>query len=1243
MTDPSLRLNEVMASNGTTLNDEDAEASDWLEIFNEQAGAANLNGWYLTDDPDNLTQWQFPAVTIAANDFLVVFASGKDRKPTDGANLHTNFQLASTGEFLALVKPDGVTIASQLDFPELYTDVSYGQNAAANEIGFLQMPTPNAANGDTAAQIANQVTFSHQRGYYDAAFQLTLTPTIPGSTIRYTTNGQKPTASSGSIYTAPIPVSPETGTSTRGTRRVRAIAIDPSAAIAPVATHTYVWVNGTTDPQTNGVLGQSVMLAAIKNHATYGPIMDEGLLALPVVSVVKSGGVSASETETSIELFSNDGSEPGFQIDAGIKIVGGASTGSPKNNWRLYFRSQYGSSKLRYPLFANHPYTTENNEVFDVLQLRGGSHDNFYWMANPGNQSNGAYRPGDAQYVRNRWISDVEMLMGHTSLHGRYVHCYINGVYHGLYHLHERPMHHYMDKYYGGDPEDYHYTNSARVGSDHGGGDTWSTTWNQVKSAASSGGQASRDWINWESLADNQLLYYYCGNAWDWSSQHNWMAAGPKDPGKGGWQFYSWDCDVMIYDVTANNLGSGAPDGVFGALMNDTDFRVFFRDRVYKHCFHDGLLRPNGLRPSYDYRMNEIFEAIVPETARWQSASISPPWDRDGEWTNEWGYLTNTYWPQRTDILLNQLRSRGWYPIEAPEFDPHGGEVQAGFSPTITSGAGTIYVTSDGSDPRLPGGAINPGAQAFNGSEVTATLIAKEEVWKYLDDGSDQGTAWSGVGFDDAAWAEGPAELGYGDGAEGAEGTVVSFGPSSANKFITTYFRKQFTVTGAASINGLLLGLRRDDGAVVYLNGTEIWRSGMPTAGAITYTTLATNGSGGADETTFHIKSDVPTALLVEGANTIAVEIHQSAVTSSDISFDLELQATMPSDPSQFSLDESTLVNARVLQGSEWSPLNSVRFVIGEPADATNLVVSEFSYRPASPSAAEDPGAIYSRTDMEFIELKNISQETIHLDGVRITDGVGFDFSEASVFGLQPGETLLVVESRAAFMARYPGISADRIAGEYSGNLNNDGERIEILAADDSVIRDFTFNDKSPWPEAADGDGYTLELIDPDSNPDHALGTNWRASRGIHGTPAGSLLALTFAQWQAWNFTAAELALPEISGPNADQDGDGWSNFAEFALGMPPNDGLVRTRLPEVTIEDFGGDAYLVMSYDEWAGALGVTYTVEVGGDLISWPGATVEIGAPVDHGDGTVTRKFRSATPIIAADREFIRLKMSE
>jgi hypothetical protein len=169
-------------------------------------------------------------------------------------------------------------------------------------------------------------------------------------------------------------------------------------------------------------------------------------------------------------------------------------------------------------------------------------------------------------------------------------------------------------------------------------------------------------------------------------------------------------------------------------------------------------------------------------------------------------------------------------------------------------------------------------------SSQAAILVPTNAVWKYLDNGSDQGTAWKERAFNDSAWASGPAQLGYGDGDEA---TVVSFGPNSNAKYITTYFRRTFTVTNVASYTNLTVQLLRDDGAVVYLNGTEVFRSNMP-VGPITFTNVALAAVSGADETTF-FSSGVSPALLREGSNVLAVEIHQNVGTSTDLSFDLQL------------------------------------------------------------------------------------------------------------------------------------------------------------------------------------------------------------------------------------------------------------------------------------------------------------------------------------------------------------------
>ncbi len=167
---------------------------------------------------------------------------------------------------------------------------------------------------------------------------------------------------------------------------------------------------------------------------------------------------------------------------------------------------------------------------------------------------------------------------------------------------------------------------------------------------------------------------------------------------------------------------------------------------------------------------------------------------------------------------------------------------------------------------------------------IETTFVPIGSTWRYLDDGSDQGTVWQASSFDDSGWSSGAAQLGYGDGDET---TVVSFGGDSNNKHITTYFRHTFSVTGVGSYPRLDLQILRDDGAVVYLNGTEIYRTNMP-AGTITASTVASSSVGGSGESTL-FASAFPSTLLLEGTNVLAVEIHQRSPTSSDISFDLEL------------------------------------------------------------------------------------------------------------------------------------------------------------------------------------------------------------------------------------------------------------------------------------------------------------------------------------------------------------------
>lgn len=183
-----------------------------------------------------------------------------------------------------------------------------------------------------------------------------------------------------------------------------------------------------------------------------------------------------------------------------------------------------------------------------------------------------------------------------------------------------------------------------------------------------------------------------------------------------------------------------------------------------------------------------------------------------------------------------------------------------------------------------------------------ATLILPGSAWKFLDNGSDQGTAWYAPSFNDATWMEGATEMGYGDGGEA---TVVSFGPDANNKYTTTYFRKTFNITNPSLYKSVLIGIRADDGAAVYINGIEVARYNL-SAGAV-YNTLASSNIANHFENVYHHYKIDP-SLFITGSNVIAVEVHQDDVTSSDLSFNFELLVST----------EKTLIS----RGDEWKFLD---------------------------------------------------------------------------------------------------------------------------------------------------------------------------------------------------------------------------------------------------------------------------------------------------------------------------------
>ncbi len=564
------------------------------------------------------------------------------------------------------------------------------------EEGFFPEPTPGAPNSESLLGIVADMTFSHDRGYYDSSFDVTITTDTPGAVIRYTLDRSTPSESSGLIYTGPVHVS--------STTALRAIAYKTEFWSTNVDTQTYIFISD--------VMNQPGMSSHIKNDPTWGPLLDDALLALPTVSIVSESDVLTDtvykenvhevEMAASFEMFYPDGSRD-FQINAGAEFYGNyALRDFSKKSLRLSFKGIYGESKLRYDVFDD-----GGVDVFDNLLLQAGGHDSLFfkqgtqeWPGNPG--------PAVAEgtYVRGRWFADRQLEMGQPAPRGRFVNVYFNGEYWGQYNLMERPNAAFMAENFGGDKEDYDALNKG-IAID---GDL--NAFNAMKSVAASGTyEELQQYLDVENYADYMLAQFYGGNTWDWYPNANWMGARERTPGA-GFVFFAWDSDMAIRRaITSNSINNGGPGGMWANISGRfPEFREMMADRAQKYFFNGGMFTPDRVNNDFLALKSEIELSMVAETARWGVESeLTSTYDPD-DWTTQFQLLENNFFPGRTDIVIDQLKTANILPdIDAPTYSidgvaQHGGDVIVGDSLTMQAEAeAVIKYTLDGSDPKDPG------------------------------------------------------------------------------------------------------------------------------------------------------------------------------------------------------------------------------------------------------------------------------------------------------------------------------------------------------------------------------------------------------------------------------------------------------------------------------------------------------------------------------------------------------------
>ncbi len=646
-------------------------------------------------------------------------------------------------------------------YPEQRNDFSYGRDAAGG-FGYFERPTPGAPNGsESMTGLLPRVAFDVERGWFEDPFTVHLTCAVEGAVIRYTTDGSEPTITTGAVYGGGIEV--------KGTRVLRAAAFLDGWVAAATATQTYlfpadvirqpanppgvpaVWI----DTSDRSWTADYEMDPWIVDSPIYRDRLIPSLRSLPAMSIVtrpsdmfdNARGIypksqargAAWEREASVEVLEIGGGGSA-QVDCGVQMQGNSvrdPVKTAKHAFRLVFKGDYGEKKFRYPVFPDSPL-----EEFDTLTLRADFNNS--WM-----HWNGSQRPR-GQRVRDAWMKESQRTMGGLASHSRFFHLYVNGLYWGVYDATERPDASFAAAYQGGGKEDYDVVNEGQLV------DGNMTAYNTMRSLTGLGTPAGyermKQYLDVTAHIDYLLLHFYVGHE-DWFTDKNWYVSRRRIPGA-GFRYHSWDGELMMNSPTANIVTrTDQPSGLHPKLLASSEYRLEFADRVQRHCFGAGALTPAGAAARYRAWIDRIEPAMVAESARWGDYRrdvhrySSEPYELytpDDHFQAEKQRLLTAYFPVRTANLINQLKAAGLYPVNAvaPSFGTPPGRVEAGARLAISAPSGTVYFTTDGSDPRVPhAGTVSSRAAAYTtplalqGSTVVKARTLLGDAWSALSEG----------------------------------------------------------------------------------------------------------------------------------------------------------------------------------------------------------------------------------------------------------------------------------------------------------------------------------------------------------------------------------------------------------------------------------------------------------------------------------------------------------------------------
>ncbi|MCA9217556.1 MAG: CotH kinase family protein, partial [Planctomycetales bacterium] len=938
-----LVISELMASNRATLDDGNGRSSDWIEIHNRGDEAADLLGWYLSDDAEDLTRWQFPDIQIGADSFLIVFASGYNQIDQDGF-VHTNFKLSARGESVSLVDPAN-SVVDQITFGEQYTDVSYGIDASGGDkLGYFDPATPGTANGNAKSGVTEStVAVSRNSGVFTDSFSVELTSDAAGGTIMFTLDGSVPNGAS-FMYSQPITVTKSI--------QIRARVQEAGKVLGPITTVSYSKLAAD-------VAGyQSDIPVMVLDNYGAGDIPNTGW------NQTNTGIHQLPRQAANIMLFGAN--ENGSQLTADADL-------SSRIGVRI--RGAF-SSTFAQPGYSMEAWT-DHADVDRSISPLGIASDSDWVLYAPNPQY-------DETLIDNSFLFELSNQMGQWAPEVRYVEAFVNDDggdvtmddYAGIYVITEKVKR---------TPDRIDFEEFALDGTSGG----WLLDINRMDPIALDGTppknfhtagpdgrlRTERDLDNSSSVGDDIPRQYNAYINYDDPSGlsinpvqrdaiSNWFdkmetvlygrAEGVEwdDPVNG----YVKHIDVQSFidyfilnDISHNGDGllislwiyNSDPNGdgklKFGPIW-DADLGSYSGVattelmRRKTELWYGQLFRDPNFELQYSERWQELRQSVLSDEN--MSRTIDSLYEQIGDQAATRSRVPN--WRTRLDRMQTWLSQRAAAIDElfvpTPTLSQNGGEVSSGFELDILARTGEIYYTLDGSDPRQADGQVSPNASKVEVAPIPVVEVLAPASVIVPDDLIDSmiGTEWTSPDFVEGAagetWINTQTGVGYDD-----RNTYDPLFAMELAEFtnLSMYVRIPFEITQEQlpALKQLVLNIQYDDGFIAYINGTEVARSNAPgnVGDPVPLTERATqsNRARAGEFEPFYLQ-DVS---LHVGTNYLAIQGLNRSRTGGDLLIRPELFGVAVVSP-PIILREPTIVTARVLDDDKWSPAAMAEFTI---------------------------------------------------------------------------------------------------------------------------------------------------------------------------------------------------------------------------------------------------------------------------------------------------------------------------